>query len=454
MLPLPVWRTAFQFDAFARGAALGFVLPVVATAWPVWRAVRVPPVAALTTTHRAAQGGLSVLLRRLRHPAGTFARMPIGNVLRTPRRTLLTALGIAAAVTALVSTMGMIDSFVATLERNDREVLGTHPDRLAVALEGFQPIGGPDIATISRDPTVGAVQPVLRVGARLTAPGAAEPIDLIVDIIDLDGPVWGPTIVRGELPADRGGLVISAEAAADLAIGPGDDVTMEHPALRARGLEMARTDVRVAAVHPSPFRFTTYLDRSQLGGLGLPDVANHLYVVPAHGATPSDVQRALFDAPAVASTQPVGTASEVVNDSLDEFVGVLRVLEGFIVLLALLIAYNATSIGVDERAREHATLFAFGLPLRTVVRMDVVENLLIGLLGTLLGVVAGLGVLGWFTQVLIAETMPEMGIDVAVAPATVITAVVLGIVAIAAAPLLTVRRLRRMDIPDTLRVVE
>jgi putative ABC transport system permease protein len=109
---------------------------------------------------------------------------------------------------------------------------------------------------------------------------------------------------------------------------------------------------------------------------------------------------------------------------------------------------------VDERAREHATLFAFGLPLRRVVRMDIVENLLIGAIGTVLGVLAGLGVLGWFTRVLIAETMPEMGIDVAVAPATVVTAIVLGVVAIAAAPLLTIRRLRRMDIPDTLRVVE
>jgi putative ABC transport system permease protein len=83
MLPLPVWKTAFQFAPFARGAALGFVLPIVATAWPVWRAVRVPPIDALTTTHRTAQGGLSMLLRRLPHPSGTFARMPIGNLLRT-----------------------------------------------------------------------------------------------------------------------------------------------------------------------------------------------------------------------------------------------------------------------------------------------------------------------------------------------------------------------------------
>ena len=94
-----------------------------------------------------------------------------------------------------------------------------------------------------------------------------------------------------------------------------------------------------------------------------------------------------------------------------------RVLEAFILLLTLLIAYNAIRIGVDERAREHATLFAFGLPVRMVVGIDVVENLLIGTSGTILGVVAGLGVLGWFTRVLLAQTRPEMGVDVTIARA-------------------------------------
>jgi putative ABC transport system permease protein len=36
----------------------------------------------------------------------------------------------------------------------------------------------------------------------------------------------------------------------------------------------------------------------------------------------------------------------------------------------------------------------------------------------------------------------------------VLAALVLGVLAVAIAPLLTVRRLRRMDIPGTLRVVE
>jgi hypothetical protein len=49
---------------------------------------------------------------------------------------------------------------------------------------------------------------------------------------------------------------------------------------------------------------------------------------------------------------------------------------------------------------------------------------------------------------------PEIGMDVAVSGGTVVAAVLLGVVAVAVAPLLTARGLRHMHIPGTLRVVE
>ena len=53
MLPLPVWQHRRSSPAmFLRARRIGFVLPLLATAWPVWRAVRVMPVDAITTTHR------------------------------------------------------------------------------------------------------------------------------------------------------------------------------------------------------------------------------------------------------------------------------------------------------------------------------------------------------------------------------------------------------------------
>ena len=50
--------------------------------------------------------------------------------------------------------------------------------------------------------------------------------------------------------------------------------------------------------------------------------------------------------------------------------------------MALLIAFNASTINADERAREHATMFAYGVTVGRVVRGGVVEALIIGALGT------------------------------------------------------------------------
>jgi putative ABC transport system permease protein len=52
------------------------------------------------------------------------------------------------------------------------------------------------------------------------------------------------------------------------------------------------------------------------------------------------------------------------------------------------------------------------------------------------------------------ETFPELGTVIAVSPGSLLVAALVGVLAVAIAPLLTTRRLRRMDIPSTLRVVE
>jgi putative ABC transport system permease protein len=120
----------------------------------------------------------------------------------------------------------------------------------------------------------------------------------------------------------------------------------------------------------------------------------------------------------------------------------------------LLIAYNATSINADERARERATLFAFGLPVRRIVLLETAEGALVGVLGAGLGLAGGLAVVRWVTTNIAATTMPDMSLAVVLSTTTIVSAAVLGVAAVALAPLLTVRRLRRMDIPGTLRVVE
>lgn len=450
MLPLPVWITDFQWSQFARGAALGFMIPLVATAWPVWRSVRMSPVDAIATTHRTARGGLSRLLRLLPWPRSAFRRMPIGNVLRSPRRTLLTALGIGAAVATLVAVLGMLDSFGATMARNDAEVLGEHPDRIVVGLDSIVLDDGLEVEAVRRADTVGEVSPVLQLAGKLSVDGNAG-FDVLLEAIDIEDGVWAPTV---EGDPSRPGIVIARSAADDLGVEIGDDVELTHPSRGDTGFVTTTSTVTVVGLHPSPFRFNVYLDRPLLAMFGAQGLTNELFVLPAAGATADDVERELFDLPGVSSVLPAATSGQIVRDSLEDFTAIFRVLEGFMLLLALLIAYNATSINADERARERATLFAFGLPVRRVMQLEIVEGLLYGLLGTVIGLGLGAWINRWLTTSLWESTMPDMTMDIVISAQTVLTAVALGVIAVAVAPLLTLRRLRRMDVPGTLRVVE
>ena len=451
--PLPVWETPFQPARFAGAAALGFLLPFLATAWPVWRAVRVEPVQAIRTGHLASRGGgLAPLLKRIPLPGGSFGQMPMRNVLRAPRRTLLTAMGIGAAIMALVALLGMLDSFATTIDRGDRELLNGAPDRVIVDLAGFRPVDRGVVLAIEGSPTVGSAEPVVRVGGALGR-GAIR-FDVFLEVLDLRSSVWHPTVGAAASGGELPGIVIAQKAAEDLGVSAGDTIDVSHPVREGPfAFATATTRMQVVGIHSNPVRSFAYLDVGDAGLMGLAGVANAVQVVPASGSSIADVKRAMFGIAGVASVQPVGAMAQVLRDLIDQMGGIFAVIELFALALALLVAFNAANINVDERAREHATMFAFGMRPRTLLRMTSIESLIVGLLGTLIGLGAGVAALGALMQSATKES-PEIGILTRLAPATIVAALAFGALAGLLAPMLTARKLRRMDVPSTLRVME
>lgn len=449
LLPLPVWLTPFQVGTFTQAAVLGFTLPFLAVAWPVWRAVRVQPVQAIRVGHLAARSGaLAGLARRIPLPGRSYRQVPVRNVLRTPRRTALTTLGIAAAIATLVTTMGFLDSFNATLDKSERELLRAAPDRVAVSLQSLQPVNSPAVAAVRSLPEVGSAGTGLLLSA--TARHNGQSIELLTEVLAETSP-WHPTIVAGSA---SGGLVLARKAASDLHVEPGDTIALEHPQAAPDGLRVVTSQVPVVGLHPNPMRVFAYLDSTTAGTFGLTGLTNLLTVLPATHTSTAEVQRALLGIPEVASAQPTRTTTDGMRDSLQEFLGILRVAAGITLLLALLIAFNTASIGMDERSREHATMLAFGLPTRTILGMAVIESSIIGLLATALGLAGGYLLLSWLNATSIADVLPEIGVSTTLATGTLALAVGLGVLTVALAPLLTARKLRRLDIPATLRVVE
>ncbi len=457
-LPLPVHRTPFQLGVYLQAAMLGIAIPIAASAVPVWRALRVEPIEAIRTGHLAAKTSrLTGWTGRLRLPGSTTTQMPIRNVLRTPRRTFLTAVGVGAAIIALVAVLGMLDSFGRTLDRANHEFTKGDADRVIVQLDTFYPDDSPVVMAISDTPAVGHIDAGLRLPATAIAADTDDDLDLLLEFVDLDDATWTPTIDDGGASIGGGdpGILLARKAADDLGVDVGDTVTLRHPIRSdAGGFSLTDSEFTVQGIHANPIRTFAFLDLAETAEFGLQAVVNVVQTYPTDDATRSDVQRAVFGLPGVTSSQPVARISEAIDEALDRFLSFLFITAGAVLVLALLIAFNATRITVEERRREHATMRAFGFPIRSVLGVVVKESVIVGIAATLIGLVGGVVFLQWMLNSLATTTLPDVGIDVYLSPITILIAAIVGIASVAATPLFLVRRLRRMNLPGTLRVVE
>lgn len=455
LLPLPVNETPFEPAVFVRGAAIGFCVPFLAAIYPVARGLRMTPVEAIEVGTRSARTSRMVSVAgRLPLPGRSLARMPFRNVVRTPRRTLLTSLALAAVTGVLVAMLGVFDSFDAAIDAGEREVRQATPDRVDVQLASFVGESSALVRAVEADDAVGPVSPAIRVTASVRS--GDRSLDIALSLLDAASPIWRPTILHGgRFPVNGPGIVLARKGAHDLGVHVGDTVTLRHPRrVGPRSFAYADSEVKVVGLHPDPFRVPAYMDIGTAGMLGLAGATNTLTVVPAPGYTTDDVARALFPLPGITSVQRALTTIDTLRDSVDQYVEILRVTEIAAVALVLLLAFNATGIAIEERVREHATMLAFGLPVRSIVATTALENALIGLLGTLLGLGVGWLVIRWMTGTLLPEVLPDAEVLPTISAASLAETLVVGVGAMALAPLLNLRRLLRLDVPSALRVVE
>jgi putative ABC transport system permease protein len=351
--------------------------------------------------------------------------------------------------------MGTVDTFFSTIDRGEREILAGHPQRMTVELDSFYPLGSPPTEAVQHAQTLDTVEPALQLGATVRSASDEEGFDLYLTLLDFTNPLWAPTAVKGTLASDDSGIVISEKAARDLDVSVGGTVTLHHPRREGvSGYRMIDTQLPVIAIHPNPYRFVAFMDIRYADTMNLAGIVNLFQVSPKTGVSSEQVQRELFGTPGVAAAQPVTEVVRAIRDFIGEILDILDVARGAVLMLVLLIAFNSSSISADERRRQHATLFAFGLPVRRVVLMALIESIAIGIMGTIAGIALGYAVVQWIVHTMLPDTVPDLGIVTHLSGGTVVTAAIMGIIAVGLAPLLTIRRLLRMRIPDALRVME
>lgn len=451
-LPLPYWVTPWQGDLFLVAAALALAIPLAGGAYPVWRAVRVAPTDALLPPHlRGRRHRLSGVLRRLRLPGSTTAQAPFRRAAIAPARSLMTVAAIALILAPLLAALGATDSTSTTLAAGDRILAGAGGNRLLVTFTGYQPATSPVVTAVTGSALVGQSALALTTGGYLVR--GSTTVGVSITMTDLSDPLAVPPALAAHPPAS-GGIVISAKAAADLGVHRGASVVLRHPRRQGTGYRFVDSAVPVRAVVDSPYRFVAYMAIADEPLLGLSGIVNAATVVPTPGVGVDRLQRTVSSLPGVASALSARSLSGTMADILAAVANLFVVLQVVIGLLAFLVAYNSSRIGGDERAREHATMMAFGMTVPKVVLVGVVESLLLGVVAVGTGIGLGLLVLHWILVSVFPVAVPDLAVLQAVAPWSYLLTAIIGLAAAGSAPILMARRLRTMSLPSTLRYVE
>ena len=375
-------------------------------------------------------------LPRLRGLPGALAHR---NASRSPRRTAATA----SALTIGIGVVTMFTAFAGSLKTSfDESVSSSLEGDLIIAASQFGGGGlSPSLATaLGELPEVEhslgvAVGPIAVAGRTIevsvldpvSTPGVLEPDaveGVMADVRD------GEIAVRQSLADDRGwslgtSLAVRFSDGLDerLAVGAiyGDDVLLED------------------AVVP---RETWVRHNVQT-------VDNLVIVALEDGVGIEAGQLAVESAAAPFAPPDVQTRQEFIDDAsaqIDQFLGLIYVMLGLAIIIALMGIANTMSLSIHERVRELGLLRAVGADRSQVRSMIRWESVVIALFGTIGGLALGL-FLGW---ALVTAGAGEVALSFSVPIGQLLPVVVVGALAGVLAAIRPARRAARLDVIDAL----
>jgi putative ABC transport system permease protein len=172
-------------------------------------------------------------------------------------------------------------------------------------------------------------------------------------------------------------------------------------------------------------------------------------VVADAGVTPDQLRLQIQDVlptgvEAVTSAHVADEQSQQLKEALGFFRTTLLVFAFIALFVGAFVIFNTFSIVVAQRTRELALLRALGASPGQVLSSVILEALIVGLVGSILGIIAGLGI-----AILLQGLLAAFGIDLPststqLEPRTIVVALLVGTVVTVASSILPARRASRV----------
>ncbi|MFJ6844266.1 ABC transporter permease [Streptomyces griseoluteus] len=238
-------------------------------------------------------------------------------------------------------------------------------------------------------------------------------------------------ITTGAAPKGSGQIMVDADTAEKHHLKLGDDIGV----ITAVGTHQARVSGIATFTVTNPGAAIFYLDTrtAQQALVGRTGVFTNVNVTAGQGVTDARLKRDV--SAALGAGYKVQTAKEVADanqQDVKSFLDVMRYamlgFAGIAFLVGIFLIINTFSMLVAQRTREIGLMRAIGSSRRQVNRSVLIEALLLGVVGSVLGVGAGVGI-----AVGLMKLMGQIGMhlstdDLTVAWTTPVAGVVLGVV--------------------------
>lgn len=389
---------------------------------------------------KAPKKGRRILLERigaLWRPLPFLTKLSLRNAFRFPVRVMMLLLGIGGCTALLVAGLGARDS-IAHISRYQYDEIMLYDLEVNLDEDTFTPDGeaaalwreGCERRTLTRRESV-----TIEVGGKekstqmiAAAPGALEGLISLHD-------------ERGELPCPgRGEAVITKKLSEQLALGVG-----ERFMLTTDGGE--RVELTVTGVCENYMRHYVFLDLSSLEE----QAANTALLSCAEGTDAAVLGAALRGAEGVNYVSLARQEREIMENSMRSMDVLIALVVVCSAALAFITLYNLTNINIMERVREIATVKVLGFYPRETAAYVLRENVLLSVLGALLGLGLGKGLHFIIIRALVVD---YMSFDPRIAP----TSYMLAFAATLVFTLLTNAAMRRhlsaVDMAESLKSVE
>lgn len=358
---------------------LGFVIVAAgstfAGAYPAWAESATPPGIALRPAAPKTPNAISRIPLNFLPLA---LRQTVRNLLRTPGRSLSTALGMMAGSMMIFSSLAMWD----TLDvRFDDYFRANHYD-LRVDMKGMSPASALE-TQVGQLPGVQAAQAAL-IGPVSAIRADGSTFDTIAVSTDEKAPFFDLQTVEGR-PAfsSADGVWIGNNLQRALNIGAGDSLT-----LRAFGQER---QVKILGVVSHVLGNPVFIPRSLLiqwvpGGV-FP--ANEVLVRVENGQKANVWDAVVKQVPGVMAVEVFSDFEGDLSHYLEYFRVGTVIFGSFGYILALALLFNTVNTSLRERREELSILRALGSTRREIALTVTLELLVMVLLGALMGIPLG-----------------------------------------------------------------